>query len=130
MFSHEYFSDASYSSFSTLIKKMLLSCEMDELMLESTIEGMRYENFDSIAQLSCTTKMLHCPLIECDHCVYCKNELTQSFLVFKWVDYKRIWWLISCCSCSHLSHVDCADENNRKCPCSRFNSINLNPVAF
>ncbi|KAI6236515.1 Vacuolar protein sorting-associated protein 8-like protein [Aphelenchoides besseyi] len=115
MFSHEYFSDASYSSFSTLIKKMLLSCEMDELMLESTIEGMRYENFDSIAQLSCTTKMLHCPLIECDHCVYCKNELTQSFLVF---------------NCSHLSHVDCADENNRKCPCSRFNSINLNPVAF
>ncbi|KAI6234604.1 hypothetical protein M3Y99_00779100 [Aphelenchoides fujianensis] len=66
MFSHQSFCDAPYSTFSALIKKILLSCEMDELMLEST-----------------STKSPHCSVVESDLCVFCSDKLVQSFLVFR-----------------------------------------------
>lgn len=67
---------------------MLLSCQIEELMLRNTVECERTENLQILNQVVSSTRVV---LVESNVCVYCNQALNQSFLAF---------------DCSHLAHFE------------------------
>lgn len=59
---------------------MLVSCQMEELLLRNTVECERMENVDVLRKLVNSTTSV---LIETNVCVYCQQEFKQSFLAFR-----------------------------------------------
>jgi hypothetical protein len=78
-------------------------------MLRNTVECERTENLEILNRLVGSSKTI---LIESNVCVYCRQIGNQSFLAFP---------------CSHLAHIECADENGRNCLCLKNPTLKLKP---
>uniref|UniRef100_A0A914D570 Vacuolar protein sorting-associated protein 8 central domain-containing protein n=1 Tax=Acrobeloides nanus TaxID=290746 RepID=A0A914D570_9BILA len=111
LFSHSVFQNAPYSTFSQLIRKLILSCQVEEIMLKNTIECVQLEWIDDLNKMISSSKRLVAPLIDTDVCIVCMKPLTKSFKLF---------------NCGHMIHIECADQLNEKfCLCNIENPLDV-----
>ncbi|KAH7731097.1 Protein C42C1.4 a [Aphelenchoides avenae] len=115
LLSHHSFENMHCSTFTALVQKLLISCQLEETLMRNTIRCMESEYLQDITRIRLLSRHAGAPLVRSDYCIVCSERHSNRSLVLY--------------SCGHMAHIECSDES-RTCVCQAAEGSAIHAQQF